>query len=62
MGLTKIQKKLVEDHLFVVEQVIRYRININKQKRGLENDDLYQVGSLGLCKAVTKYKADKGVC
>lgn len=49
------QRILVTEHLDVVDKVIRKCIHINSQICGMEYDDIYQVGAIGLCKAATTY-------
>ena len=50
------QRKLVENNLSVIDQVIRKRITMNREIPGMEYDDLYQIGAIGLCKAAVKYQ------
>lgn len=54
--LTDKQQKMVEEHLAVIEQVIWKGIRFDNKTYGLEYDDLYQVGAIGLCKAAAKYE------
>lgn len=42
---------LVNDNLSLVGQAIRYDITVRPDIPGMEYDDLYQVGSLALCRA-----------
>ena len=53
--LTEEQKRLVEENLAVIDRVISKCIYINKNICGLEYDDLYQIGAIGLCKAAMYY-------
>lgn len=55
--LTLVQQQLVEQHLSVVYWVIHESIHVNEQIYGLAYDDLYQEGSIWLCKAAVSYKA-----
>lgn len=54
--LNEEQRRLVEEHLNVIDQVIRKCIGINHQICGMEYDDIYQVGAIGLCKAAVSYQ------
>ncbi len=49
------RNKLVEDHLYMVEILIRKYLG-----KGIEYDDLYQVGALALVSAVERFDPDKG--
>ena len=49
------RNKLVEDHLYMVEILIRKYLG-----KGVEYDDLYQVGALALVSAVERFHPDKG--
>jgi len=49
------RNRLVEDHLYMVDILIRKYLG-----KGVEYDDLYQVASLGLVEAATRYDPDKG--
>ena len=55
-SLSDEQRKLVENNLAVIDQVIRRKISMNREIPGMEYDDLYQIGAIGLCKAATKYQ------
>ena len=50
------QRKLVENNLAVIDQVIRRKISMNREIPGMEYDDLYQIGAIGLCKAAANYQ------
>ena len=50
-----IRNELVEDYLYLVEILTKKYIN-----KGVEYDDLYQVGSMALVYAVERYDIDKG--
>lgn len=53
--LTLEQQKLVSQNLNVVDIVIRKYITVRSDIPGMEYDDLYQIGSLALCKAATRF-------
>lgn len=57
--LNDTQRRLVEDHLYVVHQVIHDRIVVNEQIYGFEYDDLFQEGCIWLCKAAVHYQPEK---
>lgn len=46
---------MVEDHLHIVKDVLRFRIRPNESSTGLGFDDLYQEGCLWLCWAAYSY-------
>ena len=50
------QKQWVEEHMDVIDRVIWKCIRINNQVYGMEYDDIYQVGAIGLCKAAMNYR------
>ena len=50
-----LRNQLVEDHLYMVDILIRKYIG-----KGIEKDDLYQVGAMALIKAVERFDPDKG--
>lgn len=50
------QQSLVESHLHIVRDTIRFRIRPIESNYGLGYDDLYQEGSLWLCWAAYSYK------
>ncbi len=50
-----LRNELVEDHLYMVDILIRKYIG-----KGIEKDDLYQVGAMALIKAVERFDPDKG--
>ena len=54
------QKKLVEDHLYLVKNIILSSMNINESVQGLGYDDLYQTGCEALCNATLHYREDRG--
>ena len=49
------RNKLVEEHLYMVDILIRKYLN-----KGVDYDDLYQVGALALVQAVERFDPDKG--
>ena len=49
------QRKLVEENLTIIDQVIKKKIRTSEEICGLEYDDLYQIGAMGLCKAAVHY-------
>ena len=50
------QRKMVEEYLYVIDQVIWKCIRINPHVFGMEYDDIYQIGAIGLCKAAMSYR------
>lgn len=38
------EKKLVEDHLYLVKNIVRATMSINESIQGLGYDDLFQTG------------------
>lgn len=57
MQLNAQQQKIVEDNLGLVGKVIRDKVHGLGQAEMMEYDDLFQIGSIGLCKAAA---TDKG--
>lgn len=49
------RNSLVEEHLYMVDILIRKYLN-----KGVDYDDLYQVGALALVQAVERFDPDKG--
>ena len=49
--LNDLQRQRVEDHLALVEQVLRRSIKTNETVDGMGHDDLYQEGCIALCRA-----------
>ena len=47
--LNDLQRRRVEDHLALVEQVLRRSIKTNETVDGMGHDDLYQEGCIALC-------------
>lgn len=56
--LTPEQKQLVEANLYLVDTVIRTRIQTDESIVGLGYDDLRQEGAILLCKAVQTYNPE----
>lgn len=54
-GDVEIRNEIVEKYLYMVNILIRKYLN-----KGVEYDDLYQVGSLALVNAVERFDPDKG--
>lgn len=57
--LTQEQRELVEENLTVIDSVIKSCVHVNNNICGMEYDDLYQIGAIGLCKAASRYKQCK---
>ena len=57
--LNKEQQDIVQNNLHIIRMVINKCININKNTFGMEYDDIFQVGTIGLCKAVITYFSNK---
>lgn len=55
--LNDLQRQRVEDHLALVEQVLRRSIKTNETVDGMGHDDLYQEGCIALCRAAVSYGA-----
>ena len=51
----ELRNKLVEEHLYMVDILIRKYLG-----KGVEYDDLYQVGALALVSAVERFDPDRG--
>ena len=54
-GDIELRNELVEKYLYMVDILVRKYLN-----KGVEYDDLYQVGALALVKAVERFEPDKG--
>ena len=54
--LNDLQRQRVEDHLALVEQVLRRSIKTNETVDGMGHDDLYQEGCIALCRAAVSYR------
>lgn len=59
MKHTEEYTRLVEDNLDLVSATLKYCIHSTKEY-GMEYDDLYQIGSMALCKAAARYQTDQG--
>ena len=59
--LNDLQRRRVEDHLALVEQVLRRSISVNESIDGMGHDDLYQDGCIALCRAAVSYRGGNGV-
>lgn len=55
--LTPEQQALVEQHLHLVRWTIFHYIDTNEAVLGLGYEDLYQEGSIGLCRAAAAYNS-----
>ncbi|MBO5177796.1 MAG: sigma-70 family RNA polymerase sigma factor [Lachnospiraceae bacterium] len=61
MGImTKKEQRLVEEHLELVNRIVRGTMSINENIQGLGYEDLYQTGCEALCKAAVTYREDRG--
>ena len=58
--LNDLQRRRVEDHLALVEQVLRHSIKTNETVDGMGHDDLYQEGCIALCRAAVSYREEMG--
>ena len=58
--LNDLQRRRVEDHLALVEQVLRRSIKTNETVDGMGHDDLYQEGCIALCRAAVSYREEMG--
>lgn len=58
--LNDLQRQRVEDHLALVEQVLRRSIKTNETVDGMGHDDLYQEGCIALCRAAVSYREEMG--
>ncbi len=54
-GDKEIRNRIVEEHLYMVDILIRKYLN-----KGMEYDDLYQVGAMALINAVERFDPEKG--
>lgn len=61
MSVMNIQEqRLVEDHLYLVRNIVLSTMCINEAIQGLGYDDLYQTGCEALCYAAMRYRKDRG--
>ncbi len=51
----RIRNEIVESHLYLVDILIRKYLN-----KGVDYDDLYQVGAMALVTAVDRFDSSKG--
>lgn len=58
--LNDLQRRRVEEHLALVEQVLRRSIKTNETVDGMGHDDLYQEGCIALCRASASYREEMG--
>ncbi len=61
IDLTIEQQQLVESSLYIVKRVLRDNIIVNECIFGFSYDDLFQEGSLWLCKAVATFDESRNV-
>ena len=54
------ERKLVEDHLYLVRSIVLGTMFINESIQGLGYDDLFQTGCEALCHAAMNYREDRG--
>lgn len=55
------QQQLAEQHLSLVDSVIRAHIQVHRSICGFEYEDLYQEGCVHLCRAAAQYQSDRGI-
>lgn len=55
MRLDDEQRKLVQEHLYMVDWIIYKNIFINEAVQGLGREDLYQLGCMALCEAALTF-------
>lgn len=60
--LNDLQRRRVEEHLALVEQVLRRSIKTNETVDGMGHDDLYQDGCIALCRAAVSYDCIASRC
>lgn len=53
--LTKDQQRLVENNMDIIDIVLAKKITTRQDIRGMEREELYQVGSLAMCRAASYY-------
>lgn len=58
--MTKQEQQLVEEHLYLVKNIVLSTMSINETVQGLGYDDLYQTGCEALCYAAMRYQVDRG--
>lgn len=57
-ALNDVQRKLVSDHIHIVEWAIYDYIEVNENLYGFGYDDLFQEGCICLCKAAATYDSE----
>jgi RNA polymerase sigma factor (sigma-70 family) len=60
MSLNDLQRKLVEDNLGLVSDVIKKCVHSPNDIGIFSYEDIYQIGCIGLCDAAVSYRADRG--
>lgn len=58
--MSRKELKLVEDHLYLVRNIVLGCMSLNESIQGLGYDDLYQTGCEALCHAAQNYREDGG--
>ena len=53
--LTKDQQLLIENNMDIIDMVLAKKITARRDIRGMERDELYQVGSLAMCRVAIRY-------
>ena len=53
--LSNEQKRLVQEHLHVIDWVLYKSIAVNETVQGMGREDLYQTGCLALCEAALTF-------
>jgi len=59
MHLTDSERTLVEQNMHLVDRVLKRYVHNPNQCGIFSYEDLYQYGSIGLCKAAANYEADR---
>lgn len=54
------ERKLAEEHLYLVKNIVLGLFHINESVQGLGYDDLYQIGCEALCYAAMNYHDERG--
>lgn len=57
-GDKEAKEQLFKDNMGLVHHVIKRYVN----RVGIETEDLFQIGAMGLVKAIEKFDIDYGVC
>ena len=58
--MTRKEQVLVEEHLGLVQKLVKATMSINENIQGLGYEDLYQTGCEALCKAALAYDEKRG--